>query len=302
MSNPHHGSARPRRPQLVRLPVAPDPSREVELAELMERIARLRGRARMIAQTHPRLDAATLGGRYVAEHLLCVERRYTLACRHGDVSFLRLAQLRYDSSGLLGIAHALDPQRLVFLDTEASGLSGNEATLAFMVGVCKLEGDALLVRQYLLTRPSAEAAMLRHLARELEGATHLVTYNGKRFDVPLLEMRLRRHDAPNVFAGLAHLDLLHAVRRARQLRPDLAPAADCRLQTAEAHLLHLQRVNDLPGHAAPRAWERLLRHHDTSLMRAALDHNRLDVLSLAALLPVLADGTGELLRAPRAGA
>ena len=302
MSNPHHGSGRPRQQQLVRLPVAPDPSREVELAELMERIARLRGRARMIAQTHPRLDAATLGGRYVAEHLLCVERRYTLACRHGDVSFSRLAQLRYDSSGLLGIAHALDPQRLVFLDTETSGLSGNEATLAFMVGVCKLEGDALVVRQYLLTRPSAEAAMLRHLARELEGATHLVTYNGKRFDVPLLETRLRRHDAPNVFAGLAHLDLLHAVRRARQLRPDFAPAADCRLQTAGAHLLHLQRINDLPGHAAPRAWERLLRHHDTSLMRAALDHNRLDVLSLAALLPVLADGTGELLRAPRAGA
>lgn len=301
MSGPQHRSARPRRPQHARLPVAPDPSREVEFAELMERIARLRGRARLIAQAHPRLQGATLGGRYVAEHLLCVERRYTLACRHGDVPFLRLAQLRYDNGGLLGIAHALDPQRLVFLDTETSGLSGNEATLAFMVGVCKLEGNALVARQYLLTHQSAEATMLRHIARELEDATHLVTYNGRRFDVPLLETRLRRHDAPNMFAGLAHLDLLHAVRRARQQRPDLPPAADCRLQTAEAHLLHLERVNDLPGHAAPRAWERLLRHNDTSLMRAALDHNRFDVLSLAVLLPVLANGTGELLRAQRAG-
>ena len=292
---------RPRRPQPARTPVAPDQSRDAEFAELMQRIARLRGRARMIARAQPRLDAAALGGRYVAEHLLCVERRYTLACRHGDVPFARLAQLRYDNSGLLGIDHALDPQHLVFLDTETGSLSAGDGTLAFMIGVCKLEDNALVARQYLLTRPRAEGSMLRHIMRELEGATHLVTYNGKRFDLPLLETRLRLHEIPNAFADLTHLDLLHAVRRARRHRPALPLTSGCRLQTAEAHFLHLERANDLPGHATPRAWERLLQHNDTSLMNAALDHNRLDVLSLAALLPVLADCSGELLRSPHAG-
>lgn len=292
-----NGSGLISHPQPRQLSVAPDFSRDAELAVLMQRIARLRGRARMIARARPRLDAAALGGRYVAEHLLCIQRRYTLACRHGDVPFARLAQLRYDHDGLLGIAHALDPQRLVFLDIESSAQSDGDGALAFMIGIAKLESDALVARQYLLTRPSAESALLRHLARELESATHLVTYNGKRFDVPLLQTRLDLHRLPDAFAGMAHLDLLHAVRRARQHRRDLLPASDCRLQTAEAHLLRLARSNDLPGHAASRAWERLLRHNDTTLMRAALDHNRHDVLSLAALLPVLAGDGGALLRA-----
>lgn len=300
MNGPRQIPLRPRWSPTARPPVARAP-REAELAELMQRIARLRGRARIIARTQPRLDAAALGGRYVSEHLLCVERRYTLACRHGDVAFSRLAQLRYDNSGMLGIARALDPRRLVFLGVESSALSDGEGTLAFMIGVGKLEADALVVRQYLLTRQSAEGALLQRITRELDGATHLVTYNGKRFDLPLLETRLRLRHAPDVFADLAHLDLLHAVRRARQHRPDLPPATDCRLQTAEARLLHLQRADDLPGHAAPRAWARLLRNNgDTDLMRAVLDHNRLDILSLAALLPVLAEGSGELLRSPRA--
>ncbi len=301
MDAPRRTPLRPRWSQPARPPVAHVPSRDAELAELMQRIARLRARARIIARSQPRLDATALGGRYVAEHLLCVEQRYTLACRHGDVAFSRLAQLRYDKGGLLGVAHALDPHGLVFLDIETSALSDDDGTLAFMIGIGKLEGDALVVRQYLLTRQSAEGALLQHIARELDGATHLVTYNGKRFDVPLLETRLRLRHAPNVFTGLAHLDLLHAVRRARRHRPDLPPATDCRLQTAESRLLHLERADDLPGHAAPRAWTRLLRNNaDTNLMRAVLDHNRLDVLSLAALLPALAEGSGELLRSPRA--
>jgi len=279
---------------------ASNDARSAELEALMARVARLRGRAREIARMRPRLDVASLGGRWVGEHLLCVERRYPLVCRHGDVPLRRLAQLRRDRGGLLGIEHALDPRRIVFLDTETNGLSGGSGTLAFMLGLAKLEEELLVVRQYVLTRYSAEAAMLDRLAEELHGAAHVVTYNGKRFDVPLLQTRLRLHGRGDPFAALPHIDLLHALRRARRHRPELGVLADCRLQTAEARLLRLERRDDLPGSEIPRAWERLLRDEDASLLAQALEHNRLDLLSLAALLPALGDLAGTLLGAPAA--
>lgn len=268
---------------------------DAALAELMARVARLRGRAREIARMRPRLDIAALGGRWIDEHLLCVERRYTPACRHGDMSLRRLLQLRHDRSGLLGVRQALDPRRIVFLDTETNGLSGGAGTLAFMIGMARLEGELLVTRQYVITRYGAEGAMLDRLARDLADAVHLVSYNGKRFDVPLLQTRLQLHGRDDAFAALEHIDLLHALRRARRHRPDLAFVSDCRLQTAEARLLRLERRDDLPGQEVPRAWEQLLRDGDANLMRRALEHNRLDVLSLGALLALFAESAGHLL-------
>lgn len=282
----------------ARLPQPANDAHDAALADLMARVARLRGRAREIARMRPRLDVAALGGRWIAEHLLCIERRYTPTCRHGDVPLRRLLQLTHDRSGLLGIEHAIDPQRIVFLDTETNGLSGGAGTLAFMVGLAKLEGELLVTRQYVMTRYGAEPAMLERLTRELDGAAHLVTYNGKSFDVPLLQTRMRLHGRGEPFAHVAHIDLLHALRRAKRHRPDLSIIGDCRLQTAEARLLRLERHDDLPGSEVPRAWERLLSDGDAALMRRALEHNRLDVLSLAALLTVLAASTGPFLGRP----
>ncbi len=78
--------------------------------------------------------------------------------------------------------------------------------------------------------------------------------------------------------GLPHLDLLHPIRRAfARTWPD------CRLATAEARLLGLRRQGDLPGAEAPRAWLDWMRCGDTAGLAGVLGHNRLDLLSLAAL-------------------
>jgi hypothetical protein len=84
-------------------------------------------------------------------------------------------------------------------------------------------------------------------------------------------------------AGIAHLDLLHPIRRA------FAPVwPDCRLATAEARLLGLVRRGDLPGALAPAAWLDWLRRGRTQALAEVLAHNRQDILSLAALAAPLA--------------
>ena len=183
---------------------------------------------------------------------------------------------------MFAVGRDLDPQRVLFLDTETTGLSGGTGTLAFMVGVARIQREQLQVRQFLLSSFGGEAALLDAVGAFAEGTTALVSYNGLSFDVPLLQTRYRMTGLQNPFAAAAHIDLLHHARRAFASR-----WPDCRLQTVERRLLGIERIGDLPGSEAPMAWLQWLRHGDHHLLARVLRHNQQDVISLARLLDKL---------------
>lgn len=273
-------------------PVLPPAARQAAgddaLAELMRRVARLRASApRRAAPSDDAALAARWGGRVAAAGLVAVERRYPLWHRQGAVALARLARLGGDAHGCLRWAQAIDPARLLFIDTETSGLAGGSGSLAFMLGLGRLDGASFVVTQFVLSRFAGEAALFDALAPRVAAGTTLVSYNGKSFDLPLIAARARLAGRRDGLAGLPHIDLLHALRR-RHGR-DLP---DCRLASAEARLLRFARRDDLPGAEAPQAWRRLLRG-DAAGMAGVLRHNRDDIVSMAALLPQLA-GAGSV--------
>ncbi len=173
------------------------------------------------------------------------------------------------------------PEALAFLDTETTGLAGGAGTVAFLVGVGRWDPDrgGFRVVQLFLEDLDREAALLAALARELEGVGCLVTYNGRRFDVPLLETRhiLNRLTWP--LDGAPHLDLLPP---ARTLWKPSHP--DCRLVTLEAGVLGVRRRGDVPGSEIPSVYQRFLRRGADEMLARVFSHNRLDILSLAGLL------------------
>ena len=111
----------------------------------------------------------------------------------------------------------------------------------------------------------------------------LVSYNGKSFDAPLIRTRARLLRAPDPLGEAEHVDLLHPVRRA--FRSDWP---DCRLRTAEERALGFSRVDDLPGSQVPEVFRRFMRFGDVGTLPKVLEHNRHDLVSLAALLHPLA--------------
>ena len=68
-----------------------------------------------------------------------------------------------------------------------------------------------------------EAALLRGLADDLRRFSRLVTFNGRTFDVPLLEARYRLNRERFPLDGARHFDLLHPARRLWKLRPARLP-------------------------------------------------------------------------------
>ena len=173
--------------------------------------------------------------------------------------------------------------RSVVLDTETTGLSGGSGTLAFLVGIAVVDGEAIELKQFLLTRFAAEAALLKAFARTLSVDDRLISYNGKSYDLPLLITRFRMQAMAQPFGGLPHLDLLHPVRRLFSTR-----WADCRLISLEQNLLGFRRVDDLPGSEAPAAWFSYMRCGHAAALRKVVEHNRQDILSLAVAHSALA--------------
>ncbi|WP_086002069.1 ribonuclease H-like domain-containing protein [Plesiocystis pacifica] len=186
--------------------------------------------------------------------------------------------------------------RPVFLDTETTGLGGG-GSLAFVIGLAWYGDDGRLrVRQWVLERLGAEAAMLRAVLDTLRalGPAPLVTYNGASFDLPLLRMRAGRHRlAAAELDGetLEHLDLLHPTRRLWQGR-----APDCRLGTLEELALGQRRRGDIPSAEIPEVFWDWLRARDEGRVEArtqrrlcaVLEHNCADLVSLPALAASLA--------------
>ncbi|MCZ7679242.1 MAG: ribonuclease H-like domain-containing protein [Sandaracinaceae bacterium] len=136
---------------------------------------------------------------------------------------------------------SIDPRRMLFLDTETTGLAGGTGTIPFLIGLAWFEDESLRIEQLVLRAPGEEAPMLRRLAERVEGASCLVSYNGKSYDWPLLRNRFVLNRVP-VAAPPAHLDLLHCARRIFKRR-----LGQVRLVHLEAQVLGMQREHDIDG-------------------------------------------------------
>jgi uncharacterized protein YprB with RNaseH-like and TPR domain len=217
---------------------------------------------------------------HIAERLLQPDHHHGSAPVAGacDVESALVASLALDPR-LAGV----DFQRVLYLDTETTGLAGGTGTVPFLVGMAWFEGRSLRVQQLFLRKLGEEGPMLRVLAERMAGASCLVTFNGKSFDWPLLRTRFVLNRVP-VPSELPHLDLLHCSRRVFKHR-----GSGTRLVHLEEQILGHQRVGDVDGSLIPDLYFRFLRGGSSAALTPVLEHNANDLLLLAALL-------GELVR------
>jgi hypothetical protein len=175
---------------------------------------------------------------------------------------------------------------LWFLDLETTGLAGGAGTQAFLVGCARLDADGFSVRQFLLPGYEHERALLAEVTAWAAVQGAIVTFNGKSFDVPLIETRYLFHRQPFPLEGRAHVDMLHPARRLWRARGDWEGSAEasCSLATLEKMLAGVHRVGDVPGFEIPSRYFQFVRDGDARRLESVLEHNRLDLISLALVM------------------
>src|SRR5687768_12930339 len=249
---------------------------------------------------------AILGGvpvRTAFGECLVIDRRYEADRFHGSIRIEDCELKNCDGLTMLdpqlfarGAASSGSP-RTIFIDLETTGLSGGAGTVAFLVGCGYFDLGAFQVRQFLLASHASERALLAAVAEFFEGADLIVTYNGKTFDLPVMETRWLFHRITPPLEGVPHFDMLHPARRLWRSRSPVArsvarsfssatPEDDgtcCRLSTLERLLFDVTRVGDVPGLEIPGRFFGFVRSGDPRPLEPVLEHNRLDLVSLAAV-------------------
>lgn len=173
----------------------------------------------------------------------------------------------------------LEGSRMLYLDTETTGLAGGSGTYAFLIGLAYFEGSRLKVEQLVMRSHCEEKAMLGYLIERLEQSDGLVTFNGKSFDIPLLQTRLIMNRLRYDLEELPHLDLLPVARRLWS-----GALENCKLETLETHLLGLPRHGDVPGWMVPQIFFRYLQTGCARGLAQVAEHNRRDVLTMVGLV------------------
>ena len=164
--------------------------------------------------------------------------------------------------------------RLVVIDIETCGFA---ALPIFQIGVLVADSDGLRLAQAVARDYSEEPALLEWASREIDAAGCVVSFNGKSFDMRYLRERIAYHRLPPL-EERPHVDLLHIARR---LWGERLP--DCRLQTLETELCGRKRRGDIPGAAIPDVYHAFVGNGDARDIAMVLNHNRMDLLTLAEL-------------------
>jgi len=208
------------------------------------------------------------------------DEHYPADYHHGIIPFNQTVDF-----GLLGEwagyprLYDLPASQFIFLDTETSGLSGGTGTFAFMIGLGWFQEDGFQLQQFFLREPAEETAVLAALDEVLSPFATVVTYNGKSFDIPLLNTRHTLSAFKSPFTSMQHVDLLALSRRIWRNR---LPSRS--LGSIENDILAISRTEEeIPGWMIPEMYFDYLKTGDSRPMAGVFYHNRMDILSLAAL-------------------
>ena len=250
-----------------------------------------RSSGRPIGTADPNVVAESLGGTWAEAHgqrYLVVDRSYSQGHRRGRVAMMdclppwpHLPLLAQPDSPATRDAR----NRFLFIDLETTGLAGGAGTYAFLVGCAWFDGPTFRIRQFFLSAYAGERALLDGLAELAGGIAGIISFNGKSFDLPLIETRYLYHRQQTPFAGMPHVDMLHPARRLWRSEEDEAAGvtASCRLSVLEQAVCGASREADVPGFEIPARYFNYVRSGDPGPLERVFEHNRLDLISLALL-------------------
>ncbi len=216
------------------------------------------------------------------------ESRFPVDTKHGDTSLNSIFRINpsliRDITKDKRIPDEISPYKMLFIDTETTGLAGGTGTLAFLIGAGYFEKGNFVVRQYFMKDYGEEESALNAFIKFASDFQLLVTFNGRGYDVPLIDTRLILNNIKFNLGRMPHFDLLYPARSIYKHRLE-----SCRLQSLERNILRFFREEDIPSDEIPYLYFKYLRSKNPALMDRVFYHNNMDIVSLAVLAAKLCE-------------
>lgn len=173
----------------------------------------------------------------------------------------------------------LRDNKSLILDIETMGFS---SVPIILIGLARIQDDNILIDQYLSRNIREEPAMLMAIVRCLRKNDTIITFNGRRFDIPFIEERFSFHKIKESLYTKTHHDALPLSRRAWKKK-----LPNCKLATLEKYILHIERKDDVPSRSVPNFYSTYIRQKNIGPLIPIISHNKQDLITLAMIFSKL---------------
>jgi len=253
---------------------------ELSLKEKLNRLITLTQEEKPPSQPSPPFEPLP------REPLQFFENPYPLNTKYGKITLADGLDISGEILSCLSNDQAFKSLNLstsLLLDLETTGLSGGTGVVPFLVGLGYYRNDKFWISQFFLGDLAEEGRMIGELRQFFTQMNFqsVVTFNGKGFDLPLLETRFILHRQPFQLSSLPHLDFLYSARSLWRYKHE-----SCRLYNLSLQVVRADRSEDIPSAEIPWRYFQYLKTGNFSLMEPVLYHNQEDILSLLGVVIV----------------
>ncbi len=168
--------------------------------------------------------------------------------------------------------------RLRVFDIETNGLYAKAGQI---ISASFVDADGGGLSQYFAQNSADEERLLREMFGEIENCDGLITYNGNRFDLPFMAVRLKHFGIADSLPLLWSIDLYRWLKHYWPLAKTLEHLRQKDVE--EALGLSKHRTDEIDGDECIQLYTQWLRCADYEARRKILLHNGDDVRQLAAI-------------------
>lgn len=174
------------------------------------------------------------------------------------------------------------PEQILFLDIETTGLRPANSKL-YMIGLAYYNGTAWCIEQWMAERETEERDLLLKLTDFLPKFTHIMHFNGNRFDIPYLTEKAKEHFVPLDFTPFTGIDIYKRITPIK----NLLVLPDCRQKTVE-QFLGINRTDKYTGGELIQVYKAYTASPNEGMLELLIQHNLDDMKGMLDITPMLA--------------
>lgn len=172
--------------------------------------------------------------------------------------------------------------KILYLDIETTGLSPSNSQL-YMIGLAYCHNGVWCIEQWFAEQTHEEQELLVKLSEFLPRFTHLIHFNGNRFDIPYLTEKANTYHVPLHFEALENIDIFKRISPFK----NLLVLPNCKQKTIE-QFLGIERTDKFTGDELIQVYKNYLKAPSETLLEPLLQHNSDDMRGMLDITPILA--------------
>ncbi len=173
------------------------------------------------------------------------------------------------------------PEKALFIDIETTGLK-KETTSLYLIGCGQYTDEGFLTTLFFADTHEEESEILTSFLEYMKDFTHLLHFNGMKFDIPYLQYKIKQYGMTDPFSKVIQVDIYKLCKPLRYL---LFP--ESMRQKAIESFLGIDREDTYGGGELIEVYKDYEITGSDEDLKLLVTHNREDVLGMHLIMPIL---------------